>query len=58
MSAYIVAGYVVALSTLAFYSATLIVRVRAARRRLRAIAIDERAKDARAGGAGAAADEP
>lgn len=58
MSPYIIAGYVVALSTLVLYGATLVVRVRAARRRLEMIEIDDRAGEVRGEGAGPAADAP
>jgi hypothetical protein len=58
MSPYIVAGYVVALSTLTLYGVTLLVRVRAARRRLETVEVDDRAAEARGGGAGSAAEEP
>ena len=43
MSPYIIAGYVVALSTLSLYGVTLLFRVRAARRRLKVVEVDDRA---------------
>ncbi len=58
MSPYIVAGYVVALSTLTLYGATLLARVRAARRRLETVEIDDHATDGRDGGTGRAAEQP
>lgn len=56
MSAYIVAGYVIALSTLSAYAATLVARLRAAKRRLRLIEEEDRADAVRGGGLGSAAD--
>ncbi len=58
MSPYIIAGYVVALSTLSLYGVTLLFRVRAARRRLKVVEVDDRASGQRGGGSGAVADAP
>jgi hypothetical protein len=56
MSPYIIAGYVVALSTLSLYGVTLLIRVRAARRRLKVVEVDGRASGQSNGGKGAGAD--
>jgi hypothetical protein len=58
MSAYIVAGYVIALSVLSLYGGTLMLRVRAARRRLEVFDPVERATDARPEGTGASTHAP
>jgi hypothetical protein len=60
VSPYIVTGYVVALSALTLYAVTIVVRLRAARRRLGGIDIDsgDRAAGTHGEGAGSAADEP
>jgi hypothetical protein len=58
VSPYIIAGYVVALSTLSLYAVTLILRLRAARHRLERIEIEERAAGVPSEGTSSAADQP
>ncbi|MGA8295860.1 MAG: hypothetical protein WB770_02335 [Acidimicrobiales bacterium] len=58
MSSYIIAGYVIALSVLTLYGIALVVRVRAARRRLDMVEADDPEISARARGTGAAVDSP